>query len=266
MTGAEGPSVASQRTADGNGGLQERIMAMILAERLAPGSSLPPEPRLMDTFRASRNSIREALRALQALGIVEIRHGHGTFVGGAGLDSMRASMIFRTRVGPAGQLDRIRDLIEVRELLEVGLIGKCIGRVSAADIATLDGLVGQMADDTRRMDADRAFHQTLYKSSGNPLVLELVRLFWEVYNDLQDTFGETDRDTGEIMRAHGAIVAAVRAGDEPAARAAMQRHFDEIKGRITDAEHRTPGPPMSPPVGAGVGSPVSSPTRHDVAN
>lgn len=233
-------------------------MEMILTERLAPGSSLPPEPRLMDTFRASRNSVREALRALQALGIVEIRHGYGTFVGGAGLDAMRASMIFRTRLDPAGQLDRIRDLVEVRELLEVGLIGKCIDQVSAADIATLDGLVGQMADDTRRLAADRAFHQLLYQSSGNTLVLELVQLFWEVYNDLQDTLGETGRDTGEIMRAHGAIVAAVRAGNEQTAREAMQRHFDEIKARIARAGHPAPG--------SSVDSPAGAPTRHDVAN
>jgi DNA-binding FadR family transcriptional regulator len=58
--------------------LQERIKKLIIDRRLASGAPLPTEPELMEYLGASRNSVREALKALQAMGIVEIRHGFGT--------------------------------------------------------------------------------------------------------------------------------------------------------------------------------------------
>jgi DNA-binding FadR family transcriptional regulator len=60
--------------------LEERIVELIHERGLTPGAAMPTEPQLMDLLGASRNSVREAIRALQALGIVDIRHGYGTFV------------------------------------------------------------------------------------------------------------------------------------------------------------------------------------------
>ena len=82
--------------------LQERIVALIHDRQLAPGAPMPTEPMLMDLLDASRNSVREAIQALQALGIVEIRHGHGTFVGRASLDVLAPSLAFRVRSQAAG--------------------------------------------------------------------------------------------------------------------------------------------------------------------
>src|SRR5688500_1293484 len=97
--------------------VQDRIVDLIHERGLLPGAPMPTEPQLMDLLGASRNSVREAVRALQALGIVEIRHGFGTFVGRASLDVMSPSLRFRIRSGLSGGIHALRDLVEVRELL-----------------------------------------------------------------------------------------------------------------------------------------------------
>lgn len=212
--------------------LQERIVAYIHDQRLAPGAVLPTEPQLMDLLGASRNSVREAIRALQALGIVEIRHGFGTFVGKASLDALTPSLSFRIRSRIGHDLNALRDLVQVRELLEVGLIGEVAGGVSPARLAALDALVSRMADDP---GADKAFHSLLYESCGNDLVLQLIGLFWEVYRDVEATVVAPRPASEDVVANHRRIVEALRSGDSGAARAAMRQHFAELDTRIANA-------------------------------
>ncbi|WP_433443622.1 FadR/GntR family transcriptional regulator [Nonomuraea sp. CA-141351] len=212
--------------------LQERIVALIHERGLAPGAPMPTEVQLMELLGASRNSVREAVRALRALGIVEIRHGHGTFVGHASLDVLTPSFAFRVRSGPGG-IRALNDLVEVRELLETGLIGQVAQSTSAPRLAALDALANGM---DRDREADRAFHALLYESCGNELVLQLIGLFWDVYHEVEPTLGPPEERTAEIAVNHRRIVAALRARDAEAAREAMRLHFRDVKARIARAE------------------------------
>ncbi len=209
--------------------LQERIVAFIHEQRLAPGAALPTEPRLMDLLGASRNSVREAIRALQALGIVEIRHGYGTFVGNAPLDALTPSLAFRIRSRINHNVGALQDLVQVRELLEVGLIGDVAGKLSPARLAALDALVDRMADDP---EADKSFHTLLYESSGNDLVLQLIGLFWDVYRAVEPSIDPPKVAPEAIARSHRQIVEVLRDGDADAARDAMRRHFAELEARV----------------------------------
>ncbi|MEV0166206.1 FCD domain-containing protein [Nonomuraea fuscirosea] len=223
--------------------LQERIVALIHERGLAPGSPMPTEVQLMDLLGASRNSVREAVRALRALGIVEIRHGHGTFVGHASLDVLTPSLAFQVRSGPGGGIQALRDLVEVRELLETGLIGQVAKSASVTRLAALDALVNGM---DRDREADRAFHALLYESSGNELVLQLIGLFWDVYHEVEPTLDPPEERTAEIVANHRRIVAALRARDAEAAREAMRLHFRDVKARIARAKTGTEEPADSP--------------------
>jgi DNA-binding FadR family transcriptional regulator len=209
--------------------LQEQIVAYIHEQRLAPGALLPTEPQLMDLLGASRNSVREAIRALQALGIVEIRHGFGTFVGKASLDALTPSLTFRTRSRIGHDVGALRDLVQVRELLEVGLIGDVAGKLSPARLAALDALVDRMADDP---GADKAFHALLYESCGNDLVLGLIGLFWDVYREVEPTISPPAVRAEDIAARHRRIVDVLRTGDAEAARKAMRQHFAELDTRV----------------------------------
>lgn len=214
--------------------LQDRIVDLIHQERLPPGSVLPTEPQLMDRLGASRNSVREAVRALQALGIVEIRHGLGTFVGDAPLRVLTPSLAFhiRTRSSAPG-VTALGDLVGVRELLEVGLIGSVAASISPARLVALEALVARMSEDP---EADRAFHALLYESCGNDLVLQLIQLFWGVYHEVENTLEPPVDRAEQIAANHLAIVAALRTGDAEAAREAMRRHFRDVKARVAHAE------------------------------
>ncbi|MEV1249656.1 FadR/GntR family transcriptional regulator [Nonomuraea sp. NPDC049750] len=225
--------------------LQERIVAMIHERGLVPGSPMPTEVQLMDLLGASRNSVREAVRALRALGIVEIRHGHGTFVGHASLDVLTPSLAFRVRSGPGGGIRALQDLVEVRELLETGLVGQVAQSTSAPRLAALDALVNGMDRDP---EADRAFHALLYELCGNELVLQLIGLFWDVYHEVEPTLGPPEERSAEIVVNHRRIVAALRARDTEAAQEAMRLHFRDVRARIARAEARpvpAPGHPRS---------------------
>ncbi len=215
--------------------LQDRIVALIHERKLVPGASMPTEPQLMDLLGASRNSVREAVRALQALDIVEIRHGHGTFVGHASLDVLTPSLAFRVRSRPAGGIGALHDLVAVRELLETGLIGDVAREISETRLDALDALVTAMARDK---GADRAFHSLLYESCDNELVLQLIGLFWDVYHDVEPVVGPTEDRAEDIVANHRRIVQALRARDAAGAQDAMRRHFSDVKARIARAGGR----------------------------
>jgi DNA-binding FadR family transcriptional regulator len=212
--------------------VQDRIVALIHDRQLQPGAPMPTEPQLMDLLGASRNSVREAVRALQALGIVEIRHGFGTFVGQASLDVLSPSLEFRIRSGPHG-VRALHDLVEVREMLETALIARVAGSTSPSRLAALDALVTAMQTD---LEADRAFHALLYESCGNELVLQLINLFWQVYHQVEPLVGGPDERMDVTVGNHRRIVDALRARDASAAREAMQRHFRDVKERVARAE------------------------------
>jgi DNA-binding FadR family transcriptional regulator len=220
--------------------VQERIVALIHDRQLAPGAAMPTEPQLMDLLGASRNTVREAIRALRALGIVEIRHGYGTFVGRAPLDVLTPSLAFRVRSQTGNDVRALHDLVEVREVLETGLIGDVATTASEARIAALDALVTAMARDR---EADRAFHSLLYEARGNELVLQLIGLFWDVYHEVEPVLGPPEDRTADIVANHRRIVEALQARNPAAAREAMRLHFFDVKARIA---RRAAGPTTTP--------------------
>src|SRR5690606_5312513 len=102
--------------------LQDAIKALIVERGLAPGAALPPEFELMEGLDVSRHPLREAMKELEALAIVDIRHGHGTYVGSVSLSGLEAGLAFRSALSVHGDLADIRNLLEVREVLENGLV------------------------------------------------------------------------------------------------------------------------------------------------
>jgi DNA-binding FadR family transcriptional regulator len=222
--------------------VQGRIKQLILRQRLAPGDPLPTETQLMARFGVSRNSVREALKALQAVNIVDIRHGFGTYVGDLGLDSFVEGMVFRATVrhrrGEAG----LAELLQVREALETGLIAGVAGRVPPADLAELRDLVAAMEAEAAvgRVTAatDRAFHSVLYRSLGNHLLSEVLDAFWAAFHRVREELREDRQEPRVTCARHQDVLAALEAGDGPAAAEAMRRHFAGIRAVLSPG----PGP------------------------
>ncbi|WP_428954475.1 FadR/GntR family transcriptional regulator [Streptomyces sp. cg35] len=218
--------------------LQEQIKKLIVDRRLPPGASLPTEPELMELLGVSRNSVREALKALQAMGIVEIRHGFGTYVGSMSMAPMVEGLTFRTVAAHYRGEDGLLQLLELREAVETGLVARLAGKVPDSDLAELDALVAQMEKEAAAPDAavaaatDRAFHATLYRSLGNPLLGEVMEAFWEAFHRVRTDLVDVPQDPVVTCRQHREILDAVRSGDMIRAERAIHDHFGNIRLRL----------------------------------
>jgi DNA-binding FadR family transcriptional regulator len=227
-------AAASQRA------IRDQIKQLILDDGLSPGDPMPTESELMDRLDVGRNSLRESLKVLQAVGIVEIRHGFGTYVGQLELEALTDGLAFRGQLSLRTDRRAIRELVEVRSALEVGLVPLVIDRSDAASLARVEQALAELeaaaASGRTDPDADRRFHDQLYAPLGNRLLAQLLGAFWDVYHELSRQFGELDNTAGGIAAEHREIYEAVRAGDVPRAVVATERHFAGIRNRVTFAD------------------------------
>lgn len=216
--------------------IRDEITALILARGLSSGDPLPTETELVEALGVSRNSIREALKALQALDIVEIRHGYGTYVGRLSLDPLADGLTFRALHDIGRDLRSMEEILEVREALEGALIRRVAATVPEEDLAALDEVTRRMNERAKAGDTfaeeDREFHEILYRSLDNALVTQLLRAFWDVFHRVNHRLGVTDPNPVLTARRHRAIVTALRKRDVARAEHAMVEHFRNLDARI----------------------------------
>ncbi|WP_405900565.1 FadR family transcriptional regulator [Streptomyces sp. NBC_00727] len=217
--------------------IERRIKELILERCLAPGDALPTETELMDLFEAGRVSVREALKSLQAVNVVEIRRGYGTFVGSLSLSPFAEGLAFRAAVRHRQGEPGLAELMKVREALEAGLVGAVAAGVPEEDLDVLRALVAKMeaeaADGGRVARAtDRAFHLALYASLDNHLLSEVLDAFWAAMDRVREDFDDGHQDPSVTCAQHREIVEAVAAADGERAVRAMRTHFDGIRDRL----------------------------------
>lgn len=200
---------------------------------------MPTEATLIDLLGVSRGALREALKALQAIGLVETRHGTGSFVGRLTLAPLADGLVFSTGLEARGNHVRAAaDLADIREILECELIGRVAGLMDASHLKELAGIVGEMATalDSGSGDdfdaVDRRFHACLYQKLGNELVLQLLDGFWRALHEVRATLPPPFIDPQEAIEAHRAILAALVQADADVAREAMRRHFRSTRAWI----------------------------------
>jgi DNA-binding FadR family transcriptional regulator len=216
--------------------IRDEITGLILSRGLRSGDPLPTETELVETLGVSRNSIREALKALQALDIVEIRHGYGTYVGRLSLDPFADGLTFRALHDIGRDLRSMKEIVEVREALEGALIRRIATTIPEDDLTALDEVTRRMQDRAKAgetfADEDREFHEILYRSLDNALVTQLLRAFWDVFHRVNHRLGVTDPNPVETVRRHRAIVTALRKRDTARAETAMAEHFRNLDTRV----------------------------------
>jgi DNA-binding FadR family transcriptional regulator len=216
--------------------LQQAIREYIVESRLDPGVPLPAEAELMDRFGVSRHPLREAMKALEAVGIVDIRHGYGTFVGSGSLASLRDGLQFRAALSLHGDLAAIRELLQVRRALETGLVDEVLAHRDELDLPALrvavDRLEKAATTDEYQADADWTFHRLLYEPIGNGLVLEMLEVFWTVFHRLDRVLPVGSATPPVIAGWHVEILGAIESGDRDRLSAAVAAHFDGISERL----------------------------------
>lgn len=218
-----------------------QIKQLILSRNLSPGDPLPTEAELCETLDVSRSSVREAIRTLSTLDIVDVRHGHGTYVGGMSLAPMVETLVFRGVLNPEGSLDALREVVEVRLALDLSMADRVVAAAQRDDHAELDQLVEAMVDKAGRgelfLEEDRLFHTALFDATGNHLAGQLVGAFWDVHTAALPQIGiAPPADIHDTARAHGDMLKAARAGDVEAYRRAVVEHYLPLQRVLAKAD------------------------------
>ncbi|MEA2583196.1 MAG: hypothetical protein QOF33_1281 [Thermomicrobiales bacterium] len=214
--------------------IQERIKRFIIDEGYRPGDPLPPEAELARALGVSRAALREAIKALQPLGVIETRHGTGTFVGRFSMESLVHGLAFSI------DLDRnirtVRELLELRETLETAFVAQVAAIRTDEQLAELGRFVAAMESRAARgeifPDEDRAFHEALYRPVDNVLLVKLLQAFWDIYYLVRDQFLGELYSPAITASDHRRILDALVDRDAAAAAAAMADHFLGIQSRL----------------------------------
>lgn len=206
------------------------IRQLIVSGQVAPGERLPSEKELSVRLGLSRSSLREAVRALALLRVLDVRHGDGTYV-----SSLRPDLLVGV-LESAGDLLQDATLLEVFELrrvLEPAGTEAAAGRISASELAAVEGCLRSMeglSDPEEYVEVDMEFHDRLVRAGGNDTLAALARSFsartarvrsWRLAAVEGVAVGtRLQRET---------IFRAVASGDGPLARAAATVHVAEAE-------------------------------------
>lgn len=211
-------------------GAQDAIKEYLLQEGLHPGDPMPTETVLCEQLGVSRSSVREAMRTLAALDIVEVRHGTGTFVGHLSLDPLVNGLAFRGMLSPGDDHVVLREVVELRTALDQGIAEQVVAAINGTVDDEMARLVAEMIELSERGESfteqDRAFHGALLAKLPNRLVAQLVEALWEVHTQVLPRLGvATPDDIAKTAAAHGDMLTAAQSGDLPAYRAAVNAHY-----------------------------------------
>lgn len=203
------------------------------------GGKLPSEAVLAQEFGVSRTVVREAISRLKHEGIVAPRQGSGVFVTEqAGIKPLR---IDYTETNSSAA---VLQLIELRRAIEAEVAAQAAKRRTAADMAVIDTALLQIDRDVLAggdgVAADVAFHRSLAVATGNPYFIKTLE-FLSQYLEAAITVtrvneAQHDDFSRQVCEEHAAIAAAIRAGDDKAARVAAQTHLFNAARRLNEAE------------------------------
>lgn len=211
----------------------EQIKRLILLTGLHPGDPIPTESELCQQLGVSRSSVREAIRTLATLDIVEVRHGHGTVVGQMSLAPLVETLVFRGVLSPGNDLAALREVVELRCAFDLALTDRIVDAHQGKDNRELARLVEQMRISADRGEtfllADRQFHNELLAPVGNHLAGQLVTAFWDIHSAVLPRLGlALPADLRKTAQAHGDILAAAQSGDREGFRRAVIEHYEPL--------------------------------------
>lgn len=213
--------------------VQEAIRTYILRNNLQPDDMLPPENDLAQQLGVSRSSVREAIKGLESLGVLEARRGSGVFVRSFSfeplLDNLEYSLLFDLR--------ELVELLEIRRVLETGMVGVALAVMGEEQLTILEQIVDRMRVRAEAGEAfpdeDRAFHLELFRKAENQTLLKLLDIFWLVLNKaIQHNPVLWDDNPLWTCQLHADIVQALRTGDEAEAGRALFKHYAGIEQRL----------------------------------
>jgi len=206
----------------------------IVTGRLSPGDRLPAQDQLARQFSVSRNTLREAINKLSALGLIRARQGIGTVVEPSSPAHYISSLYDHLLLDPA----TVRELVEARICTERTTVRLAVERADSQDLKRLEAILERGRETARNGNPgefsrqDAAFHLALAQASGNRILIKFLETIWELLQQFISEVSELPGAVEEAVRYHHKITAAVAARDPQRAEQQMLLHLWDVVRRI----------------------------------
>jgi GntR family transcriptional repressor for pyruvate dehydrogenase complex len=222
----------------------DNIRAMIRSGELGPGDRLPPENELAERLGVSRGSLREAVRALSQINVLDVRRGDGTYVTSLAPGELLSGMVFAMELL---QVQGLEEVVEVRRLLLPPAAALAAQRVTKEQLADMHAVVDQLE---RATDPDeiaglhRRFGSLVSDASGNETLSSILRALQLRGENIRRAWLSADPANRDVALAHQRMLLdALERGDSDMARSIATVQVDERRRWLEHIRTGTPAPP-----------------------
>lgn len=211
------------------------ILEMISDGELEPGDKLPPERALAERLGVSRNVLREAVRSLASLNVLEVRHGAGVFVGSLEIADLIEPLEFAVSL----ERSAVKALLEARLAIEPGIARLAAERIEAAHVADLQRLVRESdehaGEELRFLEIDVELHGTILAAADNPFLTRIMQSVGRLARTGREFTNPSPRMRELAIADHHQIVTTLEQRDAEAAETAMRLHLVHV-AEVLDLE------------------------------
>jgi GntR family transcriptional repressor for pyruvate dehydrogenase complex len=211
--------------------ITRRLVDYLVSGEVRPGERLPSERALAESFGVGRSHVRQAIRSLAVLGLVEVRQGDGTYLKRTDSPLLPLTIEWGLLLGAK----RTRDMVEARQQLEVLLAGLAAERRSDEQVAEMHRLLAVMersAGTDEFVEADVALHLEITQAAGNQSLLQVMRGIRTLLRVWVHRVVRAPGTAPATWAEHVAVVRAIELRDAQGARAAMKAHMAGARQRL----------------------------------
>ena len=220
----------SLKTQDLQGLIQEQLKLYIIENEMKSGDPFPTEYDLAEKLGISRTAIREALKKLETLGVIEVRPGVGRFIGEFNFDAILESLPYNLEM----DIKNFQEVLEVRFCLESWFIARDINKFTQESIAQSKEILKKLEfqvlnnfEEKESVETHSQFHCALYKNSGNSLLIDLIKIFSTIQRNLVLLHRYKTKDRNLFIRQHKLLLEAIEKRDSRLAQKRLEEHFAE---------------------------------------
>ncbi len=219
----------------------DQVRDLISSGRLGPGDRLPSERELAQTFRVGRSTVREAIRSMESLGLIEVRPGEGTFLAGPSVKYGHDPLTANLFKAWSTQLK----LFEIRAVLEPGLAGLAARRATSEQVSRMKETLKEQETKLRRGEGyvkeDTAFHLLIVEATGNEILFRIVDNLMGLLEETRHTSLQGGGRPGRSLKQHWAVLQALEDRNPGMAERRMREHIRSIERLVFSPEEKASG-------------------------
>lgn len=211
----------------------QQVLALIEGGKLKQGDQLPSERELTEIFKVSRTTVREAIRTLESMKLLQCRQGNGTYV----LATSEEALIQPLAAALFNAKDDIRDIFFIRKIIEPHVAQLAAENGTAEEIADLEEILRKQEICIERgeniIETDSEFHNLMASATKNRVMERLIVALVDFLKQSRENYlldGQHDSKRPErSLEGHKQVLAAIKIGDGEAAKKMMLQHLQEIE-------------------------------------